>query len=106
MLVLYWLCPVWYTGHFFMYNCNIYSECTYNNYKPIHIIMKYFSVHVFYSRNDGFSIPVKIETSEEILGDEKVIDFAVESKLLDAEDANSVDTVDEIDENEYYLMIG
>jgi hypothetical protein len=66
---------------------------------------KFYSVHVFYSRNDGYSVPVMIETDEEFLTDDQVIDHVVINDLLNyASDANQIDCIDEIDENEYNLM--
>ena len=66
---------------------------------------KYYSVHVFYSRNEGYSIPVVIETDNDFLTDEEVINFVAANDLLnDDSDANQIDTIDEIDENEYNLM--
>ena len=66
---------------------------------------KYYSVHVFYSRNEGYSIQVVIETDNDFLTDEEVINFVAANDLLnDDSDANQIDTIDEIDENEYNLM--
>jgi hypothetical protein len=66
---------------------------------------KFYSVHVFYSRNEGYSIPVVIETDNDFLTDEEVINFVAANDLLeDSSDANQIDTIDEIDENEYNLM--
>ena len=65
---------------------------------------KFFSIHVFYNRKNGFSVPVKLETKDDSFSEEEVIDFAVANCLIDSEDANQVDLVDEIDENEYQLM--
>jgi hypothetical protein len=66
---------------------------------------KFYSVHVFYSRNDGYSIPVVIETSADFLTDEEIINYVCHMNLLnDESDANQIDCIDEIDENEYNLM--
>ena len=66
---------------------------------------KFYSVHVFYSRNDGYSIPVAIETNEDFLTDDEIIIYVGTHNLLnDPSDANQIDTIDEIDENEYNLM--
>jgi hypothetical protein len=63
---------------------------------------KYYSIHVFYSRKSGFSVP--FETDVE--GEDEIIIAAVKAGILDEEDADSVDSVDEIDENEFNLMGG
>lgn len=64
----------------------------------------YFSVHVFFSRHDGYSIPVKIYADEEPTEDE-VIEYCVENdKFAESGDENYVDTVDEIDLKEYNEM--
>lgn len=62
----------------------------------------YYDLHVFYSRNDGFSVPVEMDVkpSDNIL-DEDVIRFAVKNELIDSEDAKHVDYVEEIDESEF-----
>ena len=66
---------------------------------------KFYSVHVFYSRNEGYSVPVVIETDEEFLNDDQVIIHVATHNLLnDSSDVNQIDTIDEIDENEYNLM--
>lgn len=66
---------------------------------------KFYSVHVFFSRKDGYSVPVVIESEEEFLTDDQIIDHVVKNDLLNAtSDANHIDTIDEIDENEYNLM--
>ncbi|MEN6291074.1 MAG: hypothetical protein ABFD07_03515 [Methanobacterium sp.] len=72
---------------------------------------KYFDVHVFYSRKDGFSIPVEMdidENGEDSHGyfEDDVIEFAVNNKLLDLEDSEHVDSVDEIEFDEYKQMKG
>ena len=58
----------------------------------------------FYSRNNGFSKPLMIESEDELTEDE-VIDFALENDIIDSEDANQVDYVLTIDENEYNQMV-
>ncbi|MCK9543428.1 MAG: hypothetical protein M0R03_15515 [Novosphingobium sp.] len=64
----------------------------------------YYDLHVFYSRNNGFSKPLMIESEEELAEDE-VIDYALKNNIIDSEDANQVDYVLTIDENEYNQMI-
>ena len=65
----------------------------------------YYDLHVFYSRKDGFSVPVMIE-SEEVLSEDEVIKYAVDNNIIDGEDANQVDSVVEIPEFEYNQMKG
>lgn len=65
----------------------------------------YYDLHVFYSRKDGFSIPIAIE-SEEVMLDEEVIKYAVDNNLIDDEDSGQVDSVVEIPEFEYNQMKG
>lgn len=67
---------------------------------------RYYDLHVFYSRKDGFSVPVEIETDEEMLTDEEVIEFAEKNGLIDDSDSNQVDYVGEIELNEYNDMKG
>lgn len=62
---------------------------------------KYYDVHVFISRHDGYSKPVKIETNE-AMSDEQIID---EAGLEDG-DENQVDYVEEIDEETYKMLGG
>ena len=64
----------------------------------------YYDVHVFYSRNDGFSKPIKIET-DKIFTDDDVIQYAVDNGHIGSEDVKHVDYVTEIDEEEYNEMI-
>ena len=61
---------------------------------------KYYDVHVFYSRQDGYSVPVKIE-SDEPMSEDEIIN---EAHLCDGDD-NHVNYVHEIDE-EIYKMLG
>lgn len=62
---------------------------------------KYYDVHVFYSRFDGYSKPVKIE-SDEPMSEEQIID---EAQLCDGDD-NLVNYVEEIDEETYKMLGG
>jgi hypothetical protein len=62
---------------------------------------KYYDVHVFYSRHDGYSKPVKIETDEP-MSEEQIID---EAQLCDGDD-NLVNYVEEIDEETYKMLGG
>lgn len=63
---------------------------------------KYYDIHVFYSRSNGFSVPFKTNAE----GEQEVIDAALKAGRIDAEDAESVDSVDEIYQEEYLLMGG
>ena len=68
---------------------------------------KYFDVHVFFSRNNGYSIPVEMESSFDVVDDEDVINHAVENELFtESGDESQVDYVQEIDESEYLDMKG
>lgn len=64
----------------------------------------FYDVHVFYSRQDGYSVPVK---SEWPLDEDEAIDLVNEKRLLTEDgDANLVDYVEEIDEETYKLLGG
>lgn len=66
---------------------------------------RFYDAHVFFSRQDGYSIGVKIE-SVKPLSEEQVIEFAADNLLFtDDGDQNHVDYVEEIAENEYKLLI-
>jgi hypothetical protein len=69
---------------------------------------QYFDLHVFHSRKDGFSVPIKMENPnvDEAHTDDTIIEFAVKENLIDAEDADYVDSIEEIDEAEYNQMKG
>jgi len=60
----------------------------------------YFEVHVFYTRKDGYSVHVCVESDEDLL-EEEVIDEAVKQGKIDESDAECVDYVRELDESEY-----
>lgn len=64
----------------------------------------YYDLHVFYSRNNGFSMPLMIESEDELFEDD-VIDFALKNNIIDSEEANQVDYVLTIDETEYNQMV-
>ena len=66
---------------------------------------RFYDVHVFFSRQDGYSIGVKIESTSP-LSEEQVIEFAADNLLFtDDGDQNYVDYVEEIAENEYKSLI-
>ena len=66
---------------------------------------KFFDVHVFQSRKNGFSVPVAMEGEGEF-SDEEVINKAVENDQIDSDDADHVDYLSEIDEFEFKGMGG
>lgn len=70
--------------------------------------MQYFDLHVFYSRRNGYSIPVAIadRQSEQSFDEDEIIKLTVAQGVLDEEDASQVDMVDEITEQEYNQMKG
>lgn len=64
----------------------------------------YYDVHVFFSRQDGYSIGVAIESTNP-LSEDQVIEFAADNNLFtDDGDQNHVDYVEEIDEIQYKLL--
>jgi hypothetical protein len=66
---------------------------------------RFYDVHVFFSRQDGYSVGVKIE-SVKPLSEDQVIEFAADNSLFtDDGDQNHVDYVEEIAENEYKSLI-
>jgi hypothetical protein len=66
---------------------------------------RFYDVHVFFSRNDGYSIGVKIE-SVNPLTEGQILEFAYDNNLFtDDGDHNHVDSIDEIDEAVYNLII-
>jgi hypothetical protein len=67
---------------------------------------RFYDVHVFFSRQDGYSIGVKIESANP-LSDEQILEFAADNQLFtDDGDQNHVDTIDEIDESVYNILKG
>ena len=68
--------------------------------------IKYFDVHVFYSRTDGFSVPIKINTSEVDTDDDAVIEFAIATNKLERDDAEHVSYVEEVELYDYVGMGG
>jgi hypothetical protein len=64
----------------------------------------YYDVHVFLSRQDGYSIGIEIESARPLTEDQ-VIEFAADCLLFtDDGDQNHVDYVEEIDEEQYKLL--
>jgi len=65
---------------------------------------RFYEVHVFFSRQDGYSVAVKVE-SERPMSEEQIIDDAESLGLFtDGGDENHVDYVEEIDEVRYNLI--
>jgi hypothetical protein len=65
---------------------------------------RFYDVHVFFARNDGYTIGVKVESAEP-LSEEQIIEFAADNGLFtDDGDQNHVDYVVEISEIEYKLL--
>jgi hypothetical protein len=62
---------------------------------------RFYDVHVFYSRFDGYSKPVMIETDEP-MSEEQIID---EAQLTNGDDA-LVNYVEEVDEETYKMLGG
>jgi len=62
----------------------------------------YYDIHVFISRQDGYSITLK---SDEPLEEDDAIERAAEANLFTEDgDQNHVDYVEEISEEEYNLL--
>lgn len=65
---------------------------------------RFYDVHVFFSRQDGYSVGVKIESSNP-LTEEQILEFAADNLLFtDDGDQNHVDYVEEITEAEFNLL--
>ena len=65
---------------------------------------RFYEIHVFYSRENGYSIPLKIKSNFE-LEEDQIIQYAVDSELFTEEgDELCVDYTKRIDENEYKLL--
>jgi hypothetical protein len=68
---------------------------------------KYFEIHVFFSRNDCYSVPIRISTKDlKEFDDDSIINFAVTFDKLNGDDAIMVDRVEEIEYGEYIDMGG
>ena len=68
--------------------------------------IKYFDVHVFYSRSNGYSVPIKINTSEIDEDDDAIINYAIAREKIDRDDANHVSYVEEVEYEDYVGMGG
>jgi uncharacterized beta-barrel protein YwiB (DUF1934 family) len=65
---------------------------------------RFYDVHVFYGRQNGYSVGVKIESVNR-LNEEQIIEFTTDNDLFtDDGDQNYVDYVEEIDEQTYYFL--
>lgn len=65
---------------------------------------RFYDVHVFFARNDGYTIGVKVESAKPLTEDQ-IIEYAADSGLFTEDgDQNYVDYVVEISESEYKLL--
>jgi len=65
---------------------------------------RFYDVHIFFSRNDGYSIGVKIE-SVNPLTEGQILEFAYDNNLFtDDGDHNHVDYVEQIAEVKYNIL--
>jgi hypothetical protein len=65
---------------------------------------RFYDVHVFFSRNDGYSVGVKIDSIEP-LSEEQIIEFTFDTgNFTDDGDLNNVDYVKEISDVEFNLL--
>lgn len=65
---------------------------------------RYYEVHVFYSREDGYSFGVKIESIHP-LEEDQIIQYAVDNELFtETGDEILVDYTEEIDEQTYNIL--
>ena len=62
---------------------------------------RFYDVHVFFTRNDGYSIGVQIESINP-LSEEQIIEYTADKGLFTEDgDQHHVDYVEEINENNY-----
>jgi len=65
---------------------------------------RFYDVHIFFARNDGYTIGVKVESAKPLTEDQ-IIEYAADSGLFTEDgDQNHVDYVVEISESEYNLL--
>ena len=62
---------------------------------------RYYDIHVFYNRKDGFSVFLEIDSQKKIQSDDDIIIEAIAKGVLESEDSLNVDYVSEITEEEY-----
>ena len=68
---------------------------------------KYYEIHVFFSRNDGYSVPIAICSKDlDQFDDDSIINFAITFDKLNNDDAIMVDRVEEIEYDDYIDMGG
>lgn len=73
---------------------------------------KFFDVHVFHDRKNGFSVPIVMDDQLDdtidinFIPDEQVIQKAIDSDRLDIDDVASIDYVEEINEEDFISMGG
>lgn len=60
---------------------------------------KYYELHVFYNRQEGYSIFIKVD--DENYTEEALLNIAMGRGLLTPEDTDHVDYIEEISEHEY-----
>lgn len=66
---------------------------------------RFYDVHVFFSREDGYTIGVKVDSINPLTEDQ-IIEFATCHDLFTEDgDQHQVDYVEEISETEYKLLI-
>lgn len=72
--------------------------------------MRYFDIHVFLGRQDGFSvfvnIPKNILEKDRVYDEDLILEYAVKNNFLDSEDVSIVDSIDEITREEYLEIKG
>jgi hypothetical protein len=67
--------------------------------------MRYYDVHCFFDRTDGYSIAIKVDDS--INTDDDILKHCIDNNLFSQEgDENFVDRIDEIDFEDYLDMKG
>jgi hypothetical protein len=65
---------------------------------------RYYEVHVFISRENGYSFGIKIESIHP-LEEDQIIQYAVDNELFqEPGDEMNVDYTDEIDEQTYNIL--
>lgn len=61
--------------------------------------MKFYAITLLYARNDKKVI--YLSTEEDLYDDEEIIDCAIREELLEDSDMSYVDSIKEIDQEEY-----
>ena len=66
---------------------------------------RFYDVHVFFSRQDGYTIGVEIDSAKPLTEDQ-ILEFAADNQLFSEDgDQYHVDYVEEISESEYKNLI-